>query len=29
MVLKIIAFELVFGISLNSDENKCDRLSRC
>ena len=29
MVLKIIASELVVGISLNSDENTCDRPSMC
>ena len=29
MVLKIIAFELVAGISLTSDEDTCDRPSAC
>ena len=29
MVLKILAFELVAGISLNCDENTCDRPSTC
>ena len=29
LVLKIIAFELVVGISPNSDENTCDRPQTC
>ena len=29
LVLKIIKLELVGGISLNSEEKTCDRLSKC